>query len=229
MGHRWWRNPWDSFRITFNHTRYRKAEDIRIFDPAPQLLTQWRNRTAATGMQFLRSASVHHVDVDPWSLDKFAGGRKGKRTAKNGLFAPPYARPALELFNAHCDHVIEVYGLKPLHIQERVMSCEVSDDSVSLTTDSGHSFAAANMVLAIGGSEEPARPAWAQIDDSRVTHIFETSTNAPFQLQRKPSPSSAEGLQPLKSRSDSPVRGPAPISSRATPYVNINLIVTQVG
>ena len=78
-----------------------KAEDIRIFDPAPQLLTQWRNRTAATGMQFLRSASVHHVDVDPWSLDKFAGGRKGKRTAKNGLFAPPYARPALELFNAH--------------------------------------------------------------------------------------------------------------------------------
>ena len=30
-----------------------KAEDIRIFDPAPQLLTQWRNRTAATGMQFL--------------------------------------------------------------------------------------------------------------------------------------------------------------------------------
>ena len=59
------------------------------------------------------------------------------------------------------------------------MSCEVSDDSVSLTTDSGHSFAAANMVLAIGGSEEPARRA-AQIDDSRVTHIFETSTNAPL-------------------------------------------------
>ena len=157
-----------------------KAEDIRIFDPAPQLLTQWRKRTAATGMQFLRSASVHHVDVDPWSLDKFAGGRKGKRTAKNGLFAPPYARPALELFNAHCDHVIEIYGLKPLHIQERVISCEVSDDSVSLTTDSGHSFTAANMALTIGGADEPARPTWAEINDPRITHIFETSTNAPL-------------------------------------------------
>ena len=155
-----------------------KAEDIRIFDPAPQLLAQWRKRTAATGMQFLRSASVHHVDVDPWSLDKFAGGRKGKRTAKNGLFAPPYSRPALELFNAHCDHVIETYGLKPLHISERVTSCEASDDSVALTTELGHSIVAANMVLAIGGSEEPARPAWAQIDDSRITHVFETSPNA---------------------------------------------------
>ena len=34
------------------------------------------------------------------------------------------------------------------------------------------------MALTIGGAEEPARPTWAQIDDPRITHIFDTSTSA---------------------------------------------------
>ena len=153
-------------------------DKIRIFDPAPKLLERWRERTSATGMSFLRSSSVHHLDIEPWSLDRFAGARKGKRKKKAGLFAPPYARPALELFNSHCTHVIETYGLEALHIQERVTDCSIHCDGVHLQTTSQESVVAENILLAIGGCEEPHRPQWAEVNDSRITHIFERDGDA---------------------------------------------------
>jgi len=95
------------------------ADRLRIVDPGEQLLERWRTCTATTGMTHLRSPSVHHLDLDPWSLQRFAGNRRNR---KPGLFAPPYDRPNLALFNAHCDQVIETFGLADLHVMARTIA-----------------------------------------------------------------------------------------------------------
>lgn len=87
-------------------------EKLRIVDPCERLLARWRTCTAVTGMGYLRSPAVHHLGSDPHSLLRFA--RKTRRDA-TGLFAIPYERPALGLFNAHCDHLIESFRLDELH------------------------------------------------------------------------------------------------------------------
>ena len=48
-------------------------EKLRIVDPAEQLLARWKSHTTTTGMSHLRSPAVHHLDLDPWSLQRFAG------------------------------------------------------------------------------------------------------------------------------------------------------------
>lgn len=152
---------------------FAKVEDIRIIDPEPRLLAGWRERTTATGMEFLRSASVHHLDVRPWSLEEFAGVRNTRRKPNDGLFTAPKARPSLALFNAHCDHVIKTYELDKVHIRDYVTSCRAHCDGVHLTTESGSTLHARNVVLAIGSSERPLRPTWANSSNKRIKHIFE--------------------------------------------------------
>ncbi len=145
-------------------------ERLGIVDPGDRLLARWRTSTATTGMSHLRSPSVHHLDLQPGSLERFAGKRK---TRKPGLFAAPYARPALALFNAHCDRVVKTFGLADLHIQDRAMTCTVDCDGVGVEFASGREITARNLVLAIGASEQPEWPNWAPRDDRRVQHIFE--------------------------------------------------------
>jgi hypothetical protein len=43
----------------------------KIVDPHPNPLYNWHHCTANTGMEFLRSPVVHHIDVDPFSLHNF--------------------------------------------------------------------------------------------------------------------------------------------------------------
>ena len=89
---------------------------IRIVDPGERLLARWRTCTETIGMTHLRSPSVHHLDADPWSLNRFAGKRKRRDP---GLFAAPFERPSLALFNAHCD-LVEAHehpeGLPGVHL-----------------------------------------------------------------------------------------------------------------
>ena len=126
---------------------------LRIVDPGDRLLARWRAYTATTGMDHLRSPVVHHLDLRPWSLRRFAGKRKSRGT---GLFAPPYDRPALALFNAHCDHVVETFGLSDLHVQDRAMSCSVDCDGVGVQLAGGREVAAQQLVLAIGAASSPS-------------------------------------------------------------------------
>ena len=146
------------------------GERVRIVDPADRLLARWRTCTATTGMTHLRSPSVHHLDLDPWSLQCFAGKLESR---KPDLFAPPYHRPALALFNAHCDQVVETFGLADLHIQDRATKCSVDCDGVGVRLSSGRELEARNVVLAIGTSEQPEWPAWAPRSHDRVHHVFE--------------------------------------------------------
>ncbi len=146
-------------------------ERLRIVDPADRLLSQWRRCTEITGMTHLRSPSVHHLDLNAMSLQRFAGKRK---TRKRGLFAPPYNRPALTLFNAHCDHVVKTFGLADLHIQERATSCLIDCDGVRVGLSGARELASSNVVLALGSSEQPAWPTWAPQNHNRVHHVFES-------------------------------------------------------
>lgn len=52
-----------------------RPEDLAIVDPHAQLLENWTVCTQRTGMTHLRSPSVHHLDMDPWSLRSFATRR----------------------------------------------------------------------------------------------------------------------------------------------------------
>ena len=146
------------------------AAQVRIVDPAARLLARWRTCTRTTGMTHLRSPAVHHLDADPWSLLKFAGKKNRKKLA---FFAPPYDRPALSLFDAHCDRVIERYGLADLHIQERVSACDVHCERVEVRLSSGDMLSTSNVVLAIGASEQPEWPDWAPTKSDRVQHVFD--------------------------------------------------------
>ncbi|MEM7448867.1 MAG: FAD/NAD(P)-binding protein [Myxococcota bacterium] len=145
-------------------------EQIRIVDPGEHLLARWRNCTETTGMTHLRSPSVHHLDLKPWSLQRFA--RKPKRR-EAGLFAPPYDRPSLALFNAHCDQVVHDFGLAGLHVQDRAVNCSVDQDAVSVQLARGDQIESRRVVLALGASERPEWPNWAPQSDARVRHVFE--------------------------------------------------------
>ncbi len=140
-------------------------------DPGDALLTRWRTNTAATGMAYLRSPAVHHLDTPPDALNRFARGRRKRRRPR--LFAPPYRRPGLALFNAHCDRVVEAHGLADLHLQDRAVRCAVDGRGTGVQCSSGREVQARNVVLAIGASEQPAWPDWAPRNDPRVRHLFE--------------------------------------------------------
>ena len=147
--------------------------DSASWTPSDRLLAHWRSCAATTGMTHLRSSGVHHLDLDPFSLLHFAGKRKKRKRRKTGLFAPPYDRPALALFNAHCDRVVETFGLANLHIQDRATKCSVDRDGVGVQLSSGREIAAQHLVLAIGASEQPEWPDWAPRSHARVHHVFE--------------------------------------------------------
>ncbi len=145
-------------------------ERLRIVDPADRLLDRWRTCTATTAMTHLRSPSVHNLDLNPWALQRFAGKRKKR---KQNLFAAPFDRPALGLFNAHCDRVIDKFGLAELHIQARATACSIECEHVGVELSNGQQLTATNVVLAVGSSEHPEWPAWAPREDERIHHVFD--------------------------------------------------------
>lgn len=147
-------------------------ERLRLVDPSPRLLARWRTSTEATGMAYLRSPSVHHLDVAPYSLDRFAGKRKDRDPA---LFTAPYDRPALALFNAHCDHVIDSLQLEELHVRDRASRCVVSEDRAVVRLEGGDELVARNVVLALGQSEQPCWPSWAPREHPLIRHLFHPS------------------------------------------------------
>ena len=145
-------------------------ERLRIVDPGDRLLERWRICAATVGMTRLRSPSVHHLDLNPSSLSSFAARRR-RRDSKP--FAGAYARPSLALFNAHSDHVMETFGLPDLHIQDRATRGSVDCDGVEVLLSSGRTMAARNVVLAVGGGEQPEWPNWASRSLSGVHHVFD--------------------------------------------------------
>ncbi|MDD9950440.1 MAG: FAD/NAD(P)-binding protein [Zetaproteobacteria bacterium] len=142
---------------------------VRIVDPSVTLLRKWRERSASTKMKYLRSPGVHNLATDPFALKTFAG--KKSRT-KPGIFAQPYARPALELFNRHCDALIADASLGELHIMDTIQSMDLGEDRVQLKTTSGKLLQSKKVVLALGPAEIKKTPSWVTPEMSQVQHLF---------------------------------------------------------
>ena len=145
-------------------------ESLRIVDPGQRLLARWRRCTETTGMTHLRSPSVHHLGIDHGELRRFA--HKG-RTKPFKPFAPPFDRPSLGLFNAHCDQIENAFELTSLHVRDRALRCSIDCDRVAVQLASGRTFHTKNLVLAIGGGEHLRKPDWARGDMLRIRHVFE--------------------------------------------------------
>ncbi|MCU0687258.1 MAG: FAD/NAD(P)-binding protein [Polyangiaceae bacterium] len=143
---------------------------VRVLDPQElPLATFWRV-TAATGMRYLRSPGVHHVDLHPYALRRFAKRGAGKRVAR---FVYPYERPGLAFFRAHTEHVVQEHGLGALRERGRATAITRLEGGYRVETDQG-ALDARRVVLALGLAEQLCVPAWAQAlrGDGRVDHIF---------------------------------------------------------
>lgn len=145
------------------------ANRVRILDPGERLLARWQKFTAATGMSHLRSPGVHHLDLEPSSLIHFAGKLRGR---PRGALRGRYNQPSLDLFNAHCDVVIERFGLDSLHLCGQAESLKPERAGVRVTTNDGTSLEAERVVLAIGAGGQPEWPSWAPRHEQRIQHIF---------------------------------------------------------
>ena len=148
-------------------------DDIRILDPHEELLHEWQRYSRNCGMKYLRSSSVHHIDIHPFSLRWYAARNENR---KNTNFIHPKDRPSLELFDAHCRTVVDDNKLESLHIKGRVLELQNRDRYVSVVTAEG-TINARFVLLAIGMGEQPLWPTWAirlrELGVS-VSHVFDS-------------------------------------------------------
>lgn len=160
-------------------------ERLLIVDPNRRLIQNWEHRAAAVGMKTLRSSMVHHLDVDPFSLKKFADSREGRTLGKlRGRFGHPDNR----LFEAHCRRVLETLELSSLHTQDTLYGIELAkDDSLlSLRLERG-SLRTRNVVLALG-NPSPLFPSWVKEFSEQgkmVVHGLELAENLDFLRAKK--------------------------------------------
>ena len=147
-------------------------DDIRILDPHEELLHEWRRCILNCGMKYLRSPSVHHIDIDPFSLHKYAVLQDYE---KDTNFIHPKDRPSVQLFDAHCRMVVEDNQLDSLHIKSRVLELQNRAGHVRVVT-AEETIDARFVLLAIGMGEQPLWPSWAvRLRESGVSvnHVFD--------------------------------------------------------
>jgi thioredoxin reductase len=159
-------------------SEHAQPSSLRIIDDNEFLLHSWKSRTANTGMEYLRSSAGYHLDVDENSL------RRHFRKEKKSVFAKDYERPRLDIFNQHCDSVIQKYGLNELHQPGKVVAIEPKDDHVQVRVslnedDSSKLYKADNVVLALG-NDDPSYAEWVDVKDIEerlVCHLLDEKQN----------------------------------------------------
>lgn len=154
------------------HDTWLTHDDIRILDPHEGLLHEWRRCTRNCGMRYLRSPSVHHLDIDPLSLDRYALLPENKQDTN---FIPPKDRPSVELFDRHCRMVLDDHRLESLQIRGRALEIGNRIGHVSAAT-AEETIHARFVLLALGMGEQPLWPPWAnRLRDQgvRVDHVFD--------------------------------------------------------
>lgn len=149
-------------------------EKLAIIDRHTEPLANWKRCTSTISMPYLRSPSVHHLDVDPFGLQGFVKERSyDGKTA----FYGQYKRPSLQAFNEHCDHIAADLSLKKAWIQGRVTGADRMEEGWTVQLEDGREVMGQNLVLAIGIGEQPFWPNWAQElkagGEAAVYHVFE--------------------------------------------------------
>ncbi|MDQ0481112.1 FAD/NAD(P)-binding protein [Guptibacillus hwajinpoensis] len=145
-------------------------EDILIIDPHSSPLERWKERTERIQMPFLRSPSVHHIDVTPFSLEKYA-----KKINYDNPFYGYYDRPSLNLFNQHAATVSKEASLQDIWCQSKVKEMGKPGLFWEIETEEQHIYFAKNSVIAIGNNELHY-PAWAN-ELNNGYHIFDSELN----------------------------------------------------
>jgi thioredoxin reductase len=143
---------------------------VRVVDPHTEPLARFRQCAAATGLDYLRSSVVHHLDGDPMSLRHFAE-RRGRRGELHGI----YQRPSIGLFAAHCDAVTARLGLRSFWVRGEAIEIEAIAGGLRVETTAG-ALTAKRVVLAIGMADQPLVPSWAEelrAAGGAVRHVFE--------------------------------------------------------
>ena len=149
------------------------SDQLLIIDPGERLLDRWRVCTTTTGMTQLRSPSVHNLGLEPMSLNQYASNTNTQMDRFHcEVQRTAYDIPHLDLFDAHCDELIETFQLDQLHLRARATGCTLACGGVSVQLSIGQAITAQHMVLAIGSSEHPDRPVWAPKNGAMISHVF---------------------------------------------------------
>lgn len=160
---------------------------IRILDDQARLMARWRRTTRNTGMSYLRSPGVHHIDLSAASLQRFA---EGPGRGLERPFTRPYFRPALDLFDLHCEEVIERHRLHALHVRGRATELGLSHRGARVifehpnVSGPAEAIEARHVILALGAPREPEWPDWARraaaeeapggdAATGRIRHVFD--------------------------------------------------------
>ncbi|ACY15523.1 FAD-dependent oxidoreductase [Haliangium ochraceum] len=155
------------------------AERLCIIDPHSEPFAVWRRCTRNTGMRFLRSPQVHHIGIAPFALRRFAESPSARGVAG---FRRPYARPALALFDRHCDAVRESFGLAACTRLATARAIVASAGGLRVDSERG-ALEARNVALAIGGGDCLQWPEWARElreAGAPVHHVFEPDFSRAF-------------------------------------------------
>ncbi len=163
------------------------ADAIRVLDPYDHPLALWDHLAHNTGMEFLRSSHAHNLHFDPFSLVTFTRTLPGQPLAQ---FIEPYGRPSLELFHAHTRHLIERYQLDKLRLVGRAQKLLRLENGWRVETEN-QSIVTRNVIIAIGNTENPYWPDWAQSlrqSGASIHHIFDPA------FQREALPEEAQIL-----------------------------------
>lgn len=139
---------------------------VRVIDREAAPLAAFFRCVDATGMRYLRSPGVHHLDLHPYALLQFGATRR-----RLGGFVAPYSRPTTTLFRAHCDHVIARHRLDDLRDRAEVLELRSCAGGFALETSAGR-LEARRVVLALGAGDRLARPAWAAARPEDL-HVFD--------------------------------------------------------
>lgn len=150
---------------------YADAGHTRILDPNLRLLAEWKRRTHNCGMRFLRSPAAHALVPDFTALLAWADRHGFDREAHT---IPPYARPSLELFNAHTDDVVSSERLSALHLRSRAIGIARAGRRWRVVTDDGSEIEARRVLLAPGRAPGLRVPSWAaSCDDASIVHVYD--------------------------------------------------------
>ncbi|WP_018923105.1 FAD-dependent oxidoreductase [Salsuginibacillus kocurii] len=154
------------------------ASEIAWIDPQKSPLAAWKRCTNAVGMNYLRSPGVHHIGINSFSLKVFAK-QQGKQLSQQP-FRGKYARPSLEVFNAHADEVLKKIKWQDMWKQGKVEDLEQLRNGWKIRLMSGEELEAKRVILALGMSEQPHVPDELDIAEEEqnrkgIHHIFSTS------------------------------------------------------
>ncbi len=143
------------------------SSELLLLDRYSEPLELWNRRTSRLEMGFLRSSAVHHLGPCPWSLVEFAQRRFGH---PRNWSAPPYQRPAYEVFQEHCEFVMAKFGIREVFLQRDVVRIRRDRRGVFELTTTDGTLRSRRVVLALGQAP-PRIPFWAE-DHPRVQHLL---------------------------------------------------------